>query len=84
MTAIAAPGPSGPATVGFVAGKRVGSAVQRNRAKRRMREAAARCHLKADTVYVLIADRDVVRVEFDRLVNWIRSATECESSEEMR
>ena len=64
-------GPSGPPVVGFVAGKRVGSAVLRNRAKRRLREAAARCALKSDTVYVLIADRGVLTADFDGLIGSI-------------
>ncbi len=64
-------GPSGPATVGFVVGKKVGSAVLRNRAKRRLREAAARSELRSDTVYVLIADRGVLVADFDGLVSSI-------------
>ncbi len=71
VTVVTAPGPAGPATVGFVAGKRVGSAVLRNRAKRRLREATARCVLKSDTVYVLIADRAVLNAPFASLVGAI-------------
>jgi ribonuclease P protein component len=57
----AAPQPGGPAAVlrvGYTASRRVGGAVQRNRAKRRLRAAAAavlpRCGA-AGTDYVLIA-----------------------------
>ena len=57
--------------LGVVAGKRVGSAVARNRAKRRMRAAASLCELKANTVYVLVAERGVLTAEFPRLVEWI-------------
>ncbi len=71
MTLIVADGDAGPAVVGFVAGKKVGSAVVRNRAKRRMREAASRIPLNPDTVYVLVADRGVVDADFERLVDWI-------------
>ncbi len=71
ITMIAIAGPSGPPTVGFVAGKRVGSAVLRNRAKRRMREAAMRSPLRSDTVYVLIADRSIFDVSFDGLIGAI-------------
>jgi ribonuclease P protein component len=47
--------------VGFTASRRVGNAVARNRAKRRLREAAAAIlpqHGKAGTDYVLIARGD--------------------------
>lgn len=63
----------GPPRLGVVAGKKVGSAVARNRAKRRLREAASRCQLKPDTVYLLVADQEVLTAEFDRLVHWIGS-----------
>ena len=78
-----ADGPSGPPAVGFVAGKKVGSAVARNRAKRRMREAASCSSLKPDTVYVLVADRGVLTADFDRLVRWIsRCSTSSNAAEE--
>ena len=57
--------------LGVVAGKKVGSAVARNRAKRRLRAAASRCELKPNTVYVLVAERGVLTAEFSRLVDWI-------------
>jgi len=76
ISVITCPGPDGPPTVGFVAGKKVGSAVRRNRAKRRMREAAARCSLKSDTVYVLIADRGVLTAQFGSLIRWIERCAE--------
>ncbi|MDJ0953248.1 MAG: ribonuclease P protein component [Acidimicrobiia bacterium] len=84
VTVVIAPGPAGPATVGFVVGKRVGSAVLRNRAKRRLREAAARCALKSDTVYVLIADRAVLTAPFAGLVSAINRCTGEESVSEER
>jgi len=65
----------GTPTVGFVVGKKVGTAVMRNRAKRRMREATSRCVLKRDTVYVLIADRGVLTADFERLVSWVGNCT---------
>ena len=71
VTVIALAGSSGPATVGFVAGKKVGSAVLRNRAKRRLREAAAQCALRSDTVYVLIATPGVLTVGFASLIRAI-------------
>ncbi len=78
MTVITAPGSLGLPQVGVVAGKRVGSAVARNRAKRRLREAAALCSLKADTVYVLVADRVVLTADFESLVRWVGDAAKTE------
>ncbi len=73
VTAFIAPGPVGLPLVGVVAGKRIGSAVMRNRAKRRIREAAAQCSLQPDTVYVLVAHQEVLAAEFSDLVGWIGS-----------
>jgi RNase P protein component len=50
--------------------------VLRNRAKRRLRAAAAHSGLESDTVYVLIADRGVLEAEFGRLVHWISRCAE--------
>lgn len=68
VTTIVSTGEPGPARVGVVAGKRVGGAVQRNRAKRRLREAVARCTLQRDTVYLLVAEPAVLSVDFEQLV----------------
>ena len=73
ITVIKLEGESGEPQVGVVAGKRVGSAVARNRAKRRLRAAASRCELKPNTVYVLVAERGVLTAEFPRLVEWINA-----------
>ena len=61
--------------VGFVVGKRVGGAVVRNRAKRRLREATRRVDLSPHTTYIVIADRPVVTAEFGRLVSWVEQGT---------
>lgn len=76
VVVLAAAGEAGPPTVGVVAGKRVGGAVARNRAKRRLRAAMAGVELKADTSYVVIADSEVVDVEYERLVKWLQRAVE--------
>ncbi len=67
--------------VGLVAGKRVGNAVERNRAKRRMREAMARVPLEHDTVYVVIAGPGVNEADFDRLVDWLQEASDAGSAD---
>lgn len=74
MVVICGPGGAELPEVGFVAGKRVGNAVRRNRAKRRLRAAAALVPLRAGTAYVVIAGPPVVDAEFARLVGWIAEA----------
>jgi ribonuclease P protein component len=59
-----------------VAGRAVGSAVERNRAKRRLREAAARVHLRAGHDYVVVASPRVIEMSFDELVGGMRRAME--------
>lgn len=57
-------------SVGFVAGRRVGSAVARNRAKRRMREAVRGVDLpQADIIFV--ASPDVVTAPFSQVAGWM-------------
>jgi len=60
--------------VGFVAGKKVGNAVARNRAKRRLREAVRRVRLAPATTYVIIADRTVLDTPFPTLVSSLAAA----------
>ncbi|NIP92179.1 MAG: ribonuclease P protein component, partial [Akkermansiaceae bacterium] len=52
MTVFRAPGGSSGPRAAFVAGRAVGSAVRRNRAKRRLREALATIPLRDDRDYV--------------------------------
>ena len=74
LTVIAVERQPGPPRVGFVAGRKVGSAVVRNRAKRRLREAMARTELRDDVDYVVIASAEVVGAPFQCLVAWLREA----------
>ena len=74
MTIIAAPGIVGGARVAVVSGRKVGRAVQRNRAKRRLREAAARTALPSRTDYVIIADPETLTVPFDVLLESLSDA----------
>ena len=62
------------AEAGFVAGKKVGNAVARNRAKRRLREAVATVPLSQGTTYIFVANRDVLDAPFSRLVEWVSEA----------
>ncbi|GMQ85483.1 MAG: hypothetical protein BMS9Abin07_1049 [Acidimicrobiia bacterium] len=74
LVVICASGDSGPAQVGIVAGRGVGNAVCRNRAKRRLREALAVVGLRPSTAYVVIASPEVVAMPFDRLVSRLGEA----------
>ena len=69
-------GPPGPARVAVVAGKGVGNAVERNRAKRRLRAALERLVLPDGMTCVVIARRGVIDAPFARLVTWLARATE--------
>lgn len=77
-------GERGAPQVGIVASRRVGGAVSRNRAKRRLREALRRVDLKPDTAYVVIASPGVVTTGFDRLVGDLGTAIAASGEEENR
>ena len=62
----------------MIAGKQVGGAVERNRAKRRLREAVARVPLRHGRDYVLIASPAVNEARFEGLIDWVRAAVELE------
>lgn len=74
ITVFAAPGGSDGSRVAFVASRAVGSAVRRNRAKRRLREACALVPLRAGRDYVVIASRAVTEAPFTDLVAWLAHA----------
>jgi ribonuclease P protein component len=81
VTVIEAPGPPGPPRVAVVAGRVLGSAVQRNRAKRRLREAVARAPIRNGSDYLVIASRAVLEARFDEVVDWVRRAVGPEEQE---
>ena len=74
ITVLRAPGSLGPPQVGFVAARRVGNAVRRNRAKRRLREAMMKVELQADTAYIVIASPGVATMGFDDLTRRLSEA----------
>ena len=77
ITVFAAPGGSERPRAAFVASRAVGSAVQRNRAKRRLREALALVPIRAGRDYVVIASRAVAEAPFEDVVAWLaRAVTE--------
>jgi ribonuclease P protein component len=68
---VSAPGVDGLARVGLVVGRKVGRAVLRNRAKRRLRHAVAGAHWPTGRDYVVIASREVLDAPFTSLVRWL-------------
>ena len=80
VVVISAPADSGMPHVGFVAGRSVGNAVQRNRAKRRLREALARVELQQGMTYVVIAQRGINDASFCRIERWLEDACGVRSS----
>lgn len=77
VVVLIAEGDPGPPQVGFVTGKRIGNAVERNRVKRRLREAMGRVVLDDDTAYLVIAEPGepgLGAVDFGRIVEWLGAA----------
>ena len=60
--------------LGLVVAKSSGSAVTRNRIKRRLRHACRMLPLEGGTDYVIIASRQVATVPHHELVGWLQSA----------
>jgi len=76
LVIVRAVGEPGKVRFGLVAGRRIGSAVVRNRAKRRLREAIRAAGLTPGFDYVVIAGEEVPDVPFATLVTWISQAAE--------
>lgn len=76
VVVVSAVGVPGPPRLAVIAGRRVGTAVARNRAKRRLREAAARSPMRGERDYILIADPAVNEVPFHQLIAWVTEALE--------
>ena len=74
ITIFVAAGEPGLPRVAFVAGRAAGSAVGRNRAKRRLREAVSRVPLRMGHDYVVTADGSVVTARFETVVAWVQAA----------
>jgi ribonuclease P protein component len=73
-----AEGEPGLPRVAVTAGRQVGGAVDRNRAKRRMREAVAQAPIRDGHEYVLVATPAVVDAPFGDLTAWVREAVDGE------
>lgn len=57
--------------VAVVAGRKVGKAVERNRAKRKLRAAAQSADLSPATDYILIADADTSAIHVHELTDML-------------
>jgi ribonuclease P protein component len=67
----------GPIRVGFTVSKKVGTAVERNRVRRRLREVVKRSaagRLRSGHDYVLIGRRAALQLPFDRIVEEFKTA----------
>lgn len=71
-----APGVPGPPRVGLVVPRSVGSAVVRNRVKRRLRHAVAGKGLKPGVDYVIIANPQITGAGFSDIELWLARALE--------
>lgn len=71
---VSSPGQTGPPRLGLVVSKNCGTAVRRNRIKRRLRAAADTTELQPGTDYVIIATPEVADAPFDRLTGWLERA----------
>lgn len=68
---VSAPGRPGPPRVGLVVPRSVGTAVKRNRVKRRLRHAVAGKGLEPGVDYVIVASRQVAEASFAEIETWI-------------
>ncbi|HSL26420.1 MAG TPA: ribonuclease P protein component [Acidimicrobiia bacterium] len=71
LVVVLAAGQPGIARFGLVVGRRIGSAVERNRAKRRLREAIRQVGMPVGYDVVIIAGASTPTVPFLRLSGWL-------------
>ncbi|HEU4318494.1 MAG TPA: ribonuclease P protein component [Acidimicrobiia bacterium] len=79
IVVVSSPAPAGPPRLGLVVSKACGTAVTRNRIKRRLRAAAATVELKPGNDYVIIATSQVADAPFARLTGWLERAVGAEN-----
>lgn len=76
LVVVRSPGHDEVPRLGLVVSKKCGTAVRRNRIKRRLRSAADIVGLQPGVEYVIIATSQVAEAPFDRLTGWLRRAIE--------
>ena len=67
----------GPARIGFTVSRKVGTAVERNRVRRRLRDIVKRAaaeSLRAGYDYVLVGRRTALSRQFDQMIDDFRNA----------
>jgi ribonuclease P protein component len=76
-------GEASPPRVAYAVGQRVGNAVARNRVRRRLRAAARVCEpkLAAGAAYLVSAEREVLTMPFEELVETLGDLFEATASE---
>jgi ribonuclease P protein component len=73
---VAASGIEGPPRVGLTVSKNIGSAVARNRVKRRLRHTVRDVQLQPAMDYVIIARKSIVDASHTTLMGWLTRALE--------
>lgn len=73
---VGSPGPSPSPRLGLIVSKSCGTAVTRNRIKRRLRAAVDGIGLQPGYDYVIIATARVAEVPFSRITGWLGRALE--------
>lgn len=73
---VSSPGRPGPPRLGLLVSKQCGTAVKRNRIKRRLRSLAGTVELKSGFDYVIIATEPVANAPYSNLDSWLRRAVE--------
>jgi len=71
---VSSPGPAEMPRLGLLVSRSCGSAVRRNRIKRRLRAAAKGVELEPGIDYVIIATSQVAEVPYDQLSSWMKRA----------
>jgi len=71
---VATDGEKGPPRVGLTVSKSIGSAVARNRVKRRLRHIVQDVQLQPAMDYVIIARKSIVDADHSTLLGWLERA----------
>lgn len=73
---VSSPGRAGPPRLGLLVSKSCGTAVTRNRIKRRLRSAVDSVELQPGTDYVIIATDQLAQAPHNQIKTWLTRAVE--------